>query len=168
MANPSEPTTGVRLRLLGRSSPVFRRVRRIGTRRSGWRCAPTSMKAGWKDSAGLCTRFAQAKSAFGKTTTSQVEIATDFHILVAVKSETATDNPFLLQDGGETGRSTVLNRVIRDVIQRLLTDPTLGGIAINVMHETARVDREFFLMGDWLCAEITTTVLTLPPRRASS
>lgn len=162
MANPSEPTTeraaaAIRALLAGISagSTYWYTPERVAM------CA--YFDESWLEGLGGPVYLIRAgEERVREDTTSQVEIATDFHILVAVKSETATDNPFLLQDGGETGRSTVLNRVIRDVIQRLLTDPTLGGIAINVMHETARVDREFFLMGDWLCAEITTTVLTLP------
>jgi len=95
-------------------------------------------------------------------TTAQMRTDTEFFILVAIQDENETDNPFALQEVDAVSQVTLVNRAVRDVIVALVSDPTMGNLAVNVLENGADVTRNFFITGRWLCAEIRLTVSALP------
>lgn len=74
----------------------------------------------------------------------------DVFILLARKFEPSTELP---PDADIPTRSTVVNRMVRDVMRVLWADPQLDGLVENVSAEPITVDREREVEG-WAMAEI--------------
>ena len=85
-------------------------------------------------------------------TTQEIDAAMDLFILVAAPFGTP-DSPF---EPANPSRWTVINRMVRDVLRKLLQDVQLlsiGGAVENVMATPTIVDRDRFVEG-WAIAEI--------------
>jgi len=85
-----------------------------------------------------------------ETASQQITGNAEFFLVVARKHMKATEDP--LREPAPT-RWTVADRMVRDVVKKLLVDPTLGGLCDNVFAESVTVDRDMYL-DNWALAEL--------------
>ena len=78
----------------------------------------------------------------------------EFFLVVARRHQVATENPY--QEEAPT-RWQVCNRMIRDVLKKLFSDVTLGGLAINIITDSLVIDRARYMSG-WAVAELRFVV----------
>ena len=95
-----------------------------------------------------------AAEDFTEEATGQVRAQASFALQLARKHRVGTENPYI---ESTPSRWTVVNRLVRDAVRRLLTDVTLGGLAVNVATDSISIDREQYLEG-WAMAQLSFTV----------
>lgn len=78
----------------------------------------------------------------------------EFFLVVAKQHNVPTENPWI--ESAPT-RWTVANRLVRDVLRKLLSDVTLGGLVVNVVADSISIDRDRYLP-NWVLAEIRFVV----------
>jgi hypothetical protein len=100
-------------------------------------------------------------STVAEANTGQMDLSPAFSVLVAVQGTNETFNPFALQDAEATGAATQLDRAVRDVLVSLVSDPTMGGLAVNVLSGEGASVGEPFIVGRWVCSWITFTAHAL-------
>lgn len=91
-----------------------------------------------------------------ESTTGEMEALAEIHVLVATTFESA-ETPL---EPADTSRATVVNRMVRDVLRKLLTDvqiTSIGGAVDNVFDGSVVIDRDRYVAG-WALAEIIFTI----------
>jgi hypothetical protein len=80
----------------------------------------------------------------------QIAGSAEFFLVVARRHEKVSEDP--ARETAPT-RWTVADRMVRDVLKKLLADPTLGGKCDNVFAEDVTIDRDMYL-DTWALAEL--------------
>lgn len=89
--------------------------------------------------------------------TQQTEARMEVFLLICQESKRSDDNPWQeLKTGRETGWQ-VENKGVRDVLKKILSDVTLGGLADNLVADSLIVDRAQFVEG-WDVTEVRFSI----------
>ena len=78
----------------------------------------------------------------------------EFVLQVAMLLDAPTENPYI---EATPIRATVVNRLVRDAVRKLLSDVVLGGLVGNVVTTSLAIDREQY-DPRWAMAQIRFTV----------